>query len=281
MKIRDALVQAADALRRAGAGEPRLDAEVLLASCLRTGRAWLAARPEAILPDADAARFRAMTARRAAGEPVAWITGEREFFGLPFRVRPGVFVPRPETEGLVERALRALEEAPGGRFADACTGCGCVAVSVARGAPGAVAAATDLSVRALSIARWNALRLGACVDFRRGDLLSPLLEGSWAGTVDVVCANPPYVPRREIAGLPREVLREPRRALDGGEDGLDAVRRLAFQASALLRPGGSLFVEIGESEGEGAAAAARAAGFRDASVERDLSGVERYLSARR
>jgi len=281
MKIRDALLEATDALRRAGVGEPRLDAEVFLASCLRTGRAWLAARPEAILPAPDAARFRAMTARRAAGEPAAWITGEREFFGLSFRVRPGVFVPRPETEGLVERAASALREAPGGRFADACTGCGCVAVSAARSAPGAEAAATDLSARALSIARWNALRLGARVDFRRGDLLSPLLEGPWAGTVDVVCANPPYVPRRELAGLPREVLREPRLALDGGEDGLDVVRRLAVQAFALLRPGGALFVEIGEDQGEGAAGAARAAGFRDASVERDFAGAERYLAARR
>ncbi|MCU0723125.1 MAG: HemK family protein methyltransferase, partial [Planctomycetes bacterium] len=169
---------------------------------------------------------------------------------------------------------------PAGRMADACTGTGCVAIAAALGAPGAEVAATDVSGRALSVARWNALRLGARVRFLRGDLLAPLLGTAWEGAADVVTANPPYVRRAEIPSLPIEVRREPRAALDGGADGLDAVRRLAAQAFALLREGGSLFVEIGEGESAGAVAAARAAGVGRAEVEEDLAGLPRYLGAR-
>jgi release factor glutamine methyltransferase len=281
MDIRQALAEAAALFRESGLDEPRLDAEVLLAHCLRVDRAGLSARPEAEASEAEAARFREFCRRRTEGEPVAWLTGRKEFFSLEFRLRPGVFVPRPETEGLVERAVRALRGARGGRLADACTGCGCVAIAAALHAPGARSLGTDVSERALSLARWNAARLGAPAEFRRGDLLAPLLGGPWKGATDVVCANPPYVRRGDISSLPRDVRREPRAALDGGEDGLDLVRRLGAQAFALLRPGGSLFFEIGEGQAEEAVRAARAAGFPEARAEADLSGAPRYLAARK
>lgn len=277
--IASLLRRASGALCRAGIPGPRLDAEVLLASSLGKDRAWLAGRPDAEVRDGALRRFQARIDDRVRGSCVAHATGEREFFGLPFLVTRGAFVPRPETEGLVERAS-ALRRAFGGcRLLDACTGCGNVALAarVAAGFPRV--GATDLSPEALATARMNAWRLGADVEFRRGDLLEPFLGTPWRGRTDVVCANPPYVPSAELPGLPREVRREPRLALDGGADGLEILRRLAPMALDALRPGGFLVAEIGDGQGEAAVRAALDAGFAGARFEADLAGLDRYLLA--
>ena len=192
----------------------------------------------------------------------------------PFRVDARVLVPRPETELLVEAALAALPE--GGRALDLCTGSGCVAVSLALGRPGARVVATDLSEDALALARENAAALGAVVDFATGDLWSAVHGGE---RFHVVAANPPYVPTKELAGLAREVRREPCIALDGGEDGLAVIRRIVEGAPAWLEPGGTLIVEMHESHERALPGLCLAAGFRRAEARRDLAGLPRLTVA--
>src|SRR6266540_6334417 len=183
---------------------PRLTAEVLLAHALSCDRVRLYLDFDKPLGDPELARFRDLVRRRAEGEPTAYLTGRREFFGRPFRVDARVLVPRPETELLVEAALAALPE--GGRALDLCTGSGCVAVSLALGRNGARVLATDVSGDALAVARENAAALGAVVEFATGDLWSAV-HGS--ERFDVITSNPPYIPTKELAGLSPEVRREP------------------------------------------------------------------------
>jgi len=275
------LREAVSRLREAGVEGPRLDAEVLLAACLERDRAWLHGRPEAPVPEKREIRFLEWIARRCGGLPVAYLTGTREFHGLDFTVEPGVFLPRPETEGLVDRASRLAETSAARVLVDACTGCGNVAIASALHAGFERVGGTDLDPGAIELARRNADALGTRVDFRRGDLLEPFLGTEWEGTTDVVLSNPPYVERHDLSSLPKEVRREPARALDGGPDGLDVIRRLARQARALLRSGGHLVVEIGEREARGAIDIARRAGLVEAGVEADLAGRPRYLLARK
>jgi release factor glutamine methyltransferase len=189
-------------------------------------------------------------------------------------VDPRVLVPRPETEQLVEAALAVLPES--GRALDLCTGSGCVAVSLALGRPGARVVATDVSDDALAVARENAAALGAVVDFATGDLWSAV---HGAQRFDVIASNPPYVPTKELAGLSREVRREPCIALDGGEDGLAVLRRIVEGAPSRLRPGGTLCLEMHESHLETLPALCRAAGFARAEARRDLAGLPRLTVA--
>ncbi len=275
--VRAVLQEAAGRLREAGADSPRLDAELLLASCLAWDRSRLLAHVDRPLGPSEARGFWRLVDRRCTGEPVAWLTGVKEFHGLPISVAPGVFVPRPETEGLVDLAFQ--EEGRESQSAvDACTGSGNVAIALALEGGFARVEATEISRDALRLARRNASALGAEVAFFEGSLLAPLLEAGRGGAVDVVCANPPYIRRGDLARLPAEVRREPVLALDGGEDGLDVVRELLAQAQALLKLGGRLLVEIGEDQGEACAGIAEAEGFAEIEVKRDLAGRERYLT---
>ena len=218
----------AGVLRRSkGVDAPRLTAELLLASALSCDRVRLYLDFDRPLGEPELARYRELVRRRAAGEPTAYLVGRREFFGRPFAVDARVLVPRPETELLVEAALAALPE--GGRALDLCTGSGCVAVSLALGRKGARVVATDVSEDALAVARENAAALGAVVELATGDL--------WAAVhgrerFDVIASNPPYIPTKELAGLSREVRREPCIALDGGDDGLAILRRGSWRARA-------------------------------------------------
>jgi release factor glutamine methyltransferase len=213
--------------------------------------------------------------RRAAGEPTAWLTGRRAFLGHDFRVDARVLVPRPETELVAEAAIAALP--PEGAALDLCTGSGCIAVSVALARPGARVVATDLSPDALEVAGTNASALGAAVSLLAGDLYAPLAAGE---RFDVIVSNPPYVPSGEIAGLSREVRREPRIALDGGVDGLDVLRRIVSGAPPRLRPGGLLLLEMHETHAGPLPALCRAAGFASAEVHADLAGLPRWVVAR-
>jgi release factor glutamine methyltransferase len=268
-----------------GVDAPRLTAELLLGHALGCDRVRLYLDFDKPLGDPELARYRELVKRRAGGEPTAYLTGAREFFGHRLAVDPRVLIPRPETEQLAELALEALPE--GGAALDLGTGSGALAISLSLGRPGASVTAVDLSAEALEVARANAAALGATVTFLAGDLYAPLPATSSTGPAgfelprfDVIVSNPPYVPTGELAGLQREVRREPRLALDGGPDGLDLLRRVVAGAPARLRPGGLLIVEMHESHLESLPALCRAAGFASAEARRDLAGLPRLTLAR-
>lgn len=260
-------------------GEARLEAEVLLRHVLGSDRATFLARRQEAMPAEAAQRFADLIERRLAREPLAYITGHREFFGLDFLVDRRVLIPRPETEGLVERAIATagrLSRTQRLTIADVGTGSGCIAIALTARLLQAQVVAIDVSVEALALAQENAQRLAVAgrISFLDGDLLQPL-----AGRADLIVSNPPYIAGAAIDTLQPEIARfEPRRALDGGSDGLDAIRRLLAQAPAHVQPGGAVLVEFGEGQGTAVAALARAA-FPSArvAVENDLAGLERYL----
>jgi release factor glutamine methyltransferase len=265
-------------LERSGRRELRSWAtrELAAAGCV-------SARAEAdwLLEEApDARALRAMVARRVAGEPLQYVIGWAPFGPLRLRVGPGVFVPRPETEGLADRAATRLRAANGPAVAvDLCTGSGAIACFLAAEVPGARVLATELDPGALAWARPNAERYG--VELLAGDLDAPL-PPELAGRVDVLCANVPYVPSGAIATMPRDVRdHEPRLALDGGPDGLDVLRRLAARVGHWLAPGGGLFCEIGEDQTEAATALLTAAGLAQVAVHPDLVGRDRIVEGTR
>ncbi len=254
---------------------PQVEAELLLVHVLAQPRAYLWAHPEAALTSQQAADYAACVQRRAAGEPLPYITGQIEFFGLMFTVMPDVLIPRPETETLVEAALDWLEAHPDAVAVDVGTGSGCIAVALTIQVPSLRLYATDISPAALQMARANAERHNVAehITFLEGDLLMPLLE-----PVDLIVSNPPYVAEDEWDALPLSVRQEPRLALLSGADGLDAIRQLLQQACTRLLPSGLMLVEIGERQGKAAQALAQAA-FPDADVSilPDLAGKDRVL----
>ncbi|HUX68412.1 MAG TPA: peptide chain release factor N(5)-glutamine methyltransferase [Terriglobales bacterium] len=272
--LRQLLVQAAAALERAGVAEPRLTAAVLLAHRLGRDRAYLYAHSEAELPAEEQAAWERLIARRAAGAPLQYLTGEQEFYGRRFQVSPAVLIPRPETELVVEAALERLPPDAPARIVDVGTGSGCIAVTLALERPQAEVVATDRSSAALAVARANAAALGARVAFVETDLLAGL-----AGPFDLIVSNPPYVAEAELATLQPEVREhEPRAALVAGPLGTEIYARLIPQAQAALRPGGWLVLELGYES----AAAVRellGAGWGEVETRRDLQGWERVLVA--
>ena len=223
----------------------------------------------------ELAKYRELVKRRASGEPVAYICGEKEFMGLPFKVSPAVLVPQPDTEILVEAAIDRLRGKERACVADVCTGSGAIALALAHYLPTVSVAATELSTNALAIAKQNAetLELSARAEFFEGDLLSPLT----GKTFDAILSNPPYIPSADIDGLPREVRAEPRMALDGGADGLDFYRRLVRESVDFLTDGGFLAVECGDTQANTIAEMAKDGGFDRADIVRDLADKERVV----
>ncbi len=272
--------------RSADLAEARLEAELLYGEAAGLERARVLARG-ARPPGAETwPNFRELLARRLAGEPLAYITGRREFFGLSYLVGPGALIPRPETETLVEAALAAIRDHPRAprrvRVADVGTGPGTVALAVARHAPSAAVVATDSSTAALAWAGRNRARLGPSerVVLAAGDLLEPL-----TGPVDVVLANLPYIPSGELALLPAEIREaEPGLAVDGGEDGLAVIRRLARQLPAHLAPAPhAVLLEVGAGQAafvEELLASSLGPGL-ELGRHRDLRGIVRVVEARR
>ena len=301
-----------------GLPTPRLDAEVLTAHALSLPRLQLYVQfDRPLLPD-ELAAIRESVKRRQAGESVAYVIGKKEFWGLDFAVDARVLVPRPDTETLIDEALERVGRAPRARvapraaearpaaaaeaadayptdaanaepaappppsarpaprIADVGTGSGAIAVTLAKERPDAVVFAVDVSPDALAVARANALRHAVTVTFLEGDLEVPLLPHA---PFDLIAANLPYIPSRDLAGLPPAVRAEPARALDGGADGLALVRRLVAAAPALLARGGALVLEIGAGQAPETARLCGAAGLADVRVRRDLGAIERVVSA--
>lgn len=282
----DTLRAAAQRLRASGSRSPRLDAELLLAAALDVDRLALFRRPERELSADEEERFAAYLRRREAHEPVAYIRGVRMFRTLELEVTPDVLIPRPETETLVEVALELLagltsRGTPEPLVLDVGTGSGCVALALVAENPFVHVVGTDLSEDALEVARRNAARHGLDrrVDFVLGDI-----AGDQPATrrFDLVVSNPPYIPAAEYDALEPNVRDyEPRLALYGGEDGLDAYRRLVPAAAACLRLGGALAVEVGKGQAAAVQALIAAQGsFGPARVRADLGGTPRVVFAR-
>ncbi len=279
LNIRQALRRGSRMLAGAGSEEAGLEAELLLAHALNTDRCHLYQRLRDELPcDAERA-FDALLQRRLAHEPTPYILGRKEFYGLEFEITPAAIIPRPETETLVELVIDRVRAGGLARVADVGVGCGAIAVTLASELPEAQVIATDVSPDALALARRNAERhgLGRRIRFHQGDLLEPL-----HAPVDVIAANLPYVRSGDLEAAPPEIRQhEPRLGLDGGPDGLRLIGRLLRDAAPHLKPGGALFAEIGEEQGEAACKLAQQS-FPKARIEvkRDLSGQDRVLAVK-
>jgi len=264
----------AEYLARHGVDASRAEAETLLLRILDLDRSALFTR-ERGLSTAEAKAYGRALCRRCTGTPLQHLTGEQGFRRLVLEVRPGVFVPRPETEVVVGVALEMAPDRP--VVVDLCTGTGAIALAVADELPGATVHATDASPAAVELARANAARLGLPVSVQEGDLFGPL-PPELRGTVDLVVANPPYLPVDDGSTLPADVRADPASALFGG---LALYERLFAEATAWLRAGGALVVEIDAREGASVSAAARAAGYQQVRVVADLTGRDRVVAGRR
>jgi release factor glutamine methyltransferase len=267
----------ADALAQArAAGVARLDAQRLLAHRLQRPREWLLAHDDVPVSDADADAFTADLGRRAAGVPLAYLVGEREFHGLALAVTPDVLVPRPETEGLVDWAIERLDasDARAADVVDLGTGSGAIALAVKHRRPDARVTATDASEAALAVARANAGRLGLAVEFVGGDWWQPLAGRRFA----LALSNPPYIAGGDahLAALAHE----PRRALTPEGDGLGALRRIVDAAPAHLSPGAWLLLEHGHDQAAAVRAMLAARGFESPATRADLAGLDRCSGAR-
>ncbi|SNR61818.1 release factor glutamine methyltransferase [Humidesulfovibrio mexicanus] len=277
------ILAASRALAEAEVDSPRLSAELLATMALGCDRLGLVMRAKQPFPPAELARFRVLLARRANGEPIAYILGQREFWGLPLLVTPDVLIPRPETERIVEEALTSFDHAHPLCFTDFGTGSGALAVALAHEFRAARGLAIDLSAQALLVARANAIANGVAerLLFLRADFT---LFACRPGTLDLVVSNPPYVTEEEYGGLSREVRGyEPRQALVSPEHGLWHLRKLLPVAARALRSGGRLLCEIGCGQGRAALDLVRgsACGFDHARILPDHAGLDRLLSVER
>ena len=281
--VHERLVEARQVLSRAGidGDEAALDTEVLARHVLGWDRARLIACWRDPAPAEFTEDFLRLVARRASREPVSYITGRREFWGLEFEVTPDVLIPRPETELVVEAALRFSREVRvPASVIDVGTGSGCIAIALARELPLSHVVATDISPAALAVARRNAARLG--VEHRLTLINGDLLDGT-PGAADLIVSNPPYVPAGDAPGLQPEVGRyEPPVALFGGDgDGLDVVRRLLAGASTRISPDGRIIVEFGFGQAPALRLAAEKAGWDMVDMIPDLQGIPRVAVLRR
>ncbi len=270
MTVRTALNQANKLLEEAGIAAPRLTAEVLLAHILGRDRSYLYAHSE---EDFDAAAFQAALDVRMAGTPTQYITGRQEFYGREFLVTPDVFIPRPETEHVIETALARASQAR--TVLDAGCGSGAIAITLSLEMKAQVLA-TDVSLAALRVARRNACHLEARVEFVACDLASAAADHS----LDLLVSNPPYIPLTEEPGLPREVREhEPRTALFAGPEGLDAYRRLIAEAPRVLRLGGWIAFELGYRQAD-AVRSMLDPRWSDVEIVCDLAGLPRVITGR-
>jgi len=278
MKLREMIAEA-EARLLAGPHPvgAKMDAVFLAQEVLGQNRAWILTHYDSEINEKENDRYFAWIARRQAGEPVQYLLGKAEFYGREFVVRPGVLIPRPETEHLVEKALELANDFAAPKIVDIGTGSGAIAVTVALELPQAAITAVDLSPEALEIAQENAENLGAKINFKNGDLLEDIEE-----SFDLVLSNPPYIPESDRASLAVEVREhEPAMALFAGDDGLEVYRRLIPQAWARLVAGGWLLMEIGWGQAGSIRTLLEAAGFGNVIFIKDLAGIDRVACAQR
>lgn len=267
----------AAALAEAQHAISRLEARVLLRHVLQCDEAWLIAHGDDQLTAPQTAAYGALIAQRAAGEPVAYLTGSREFYGREFAVTPAVLIPRPETELLVELALQRLPADGGGRVLDLGAGSGCIGVTIAAERPQAQVTLVDASADALDVARNNA--------YRWAPMNTTILSSDWYAAIgdaryDLIVSNPPYVAEGDAHLQQGDLRFEPQSALVAGADGLTDIRRIVAHAPAHLVPGGWLMCEQGHDQAEACAELLRQAGFTDLFAARDLAGIRRVSGGR-
>lgn len=284
--VRELIALSAGYLEEKGVDSARLNAERLLGDVLGLARIELYLQADRPVAGGELQRYRDYIRRRGAGEPLQTLIGTTGFYSREFKVEPGVFIPRPETEHLVEIAAGLLTRPDRSllspRIVDACCGSGVVGVSLAAELPAAEVWATDRNPHAVDLTARNAHRHG--VDSRlhalQGDLLQPV-PGHLRGQLDLLASNPPYVRRDELEGLPPEVQHDPVEALDGGEDGLDVYRALVSQAGRWLAPGGWLVFEIGADQGESVPELMTRAGLLDVEMSCDYNDLPRVVVGRK
>ena len=280
--VKDVLQWTTDYFTKKGIATARLDAEVLLAHALGVDRLQLYLNSERPLISRERAQYRELVRRRANREPVALITGVKEFWSIPFKVRPGVLIPRPDTERLVEVVLDEVRERTGALILEIGVGSGAVAVAILREHPDARVIATDIDPVALETAGLNAAaqEVRPRLDLVASNLLETFRE---CELFDVICSNPPYIPSDEIETLEPEIRYfEPIGALDGGADGLDVIRRLVAAAPLYLRAGGALALEVGDRQADAVRDIfSRVGGLVDVRTFSDLAGKSRVVRGRR
>jgi release factor glutamine methyltransferase len=296
--IAQALAEAAQTLQAAGISDERLTANVLLGHILGLDRAQLLVNSNAMLDQASDQTFFNLIERRVAGEPLQYITGHQEFYGLDFKVTPDVLIPRPETEFLVEQVINLAQSLaeqnqdpsstphhsshpPEFRIVDVGTGSGCIAVALAHHLKNVQVLATDISRAALAVARENAGRhqVESQIEFLEGDLFAPLAGRGLESAIDFIVSNPPYIPLKDLPALQREVRDfEPYGALFADEDGLRFYKRLLDEGHRYLTPGGYLVCEIGYAQLEPIQQLINASTWKLEAVTHDLQGIARTLT---
>lgn len=279
MNISDAIKLGGDALRERSIAEPEREVNLLLRHSLKRDATFVYSHPEYRLDAVESILFKAVLKRRAAGEPFQYISGVQEFYGHEFKVTPDVLIPRPETEILVEAAIKELNGKAETKFCEIGVGSGCIAISILKAVPAAVAIGVDLSEAALAVARSNAEKHDVInrLGLNASDVFSNINEADF----DLIVSNPPYIPMSDIETLQTEVREfEPRMALDGGQDGLDIVRKLILEAQKYLKPSGMLLIEIGWDQAERVNELFQSPIWQDVVFLDDLQGIPRVVKAR-
>jgi release factor glutamine methyltransferase len=279
--VASARAWALEEFKQARVRSPEISADLLLGLVLGWDRVRVLSHREEAVADKDWMRFQELVLQRLKGEPLQYLRGEQEFFGLSFEVSPDVLIPRPETEVLVEKAIDLIREnSPSGcRLLDVGTGSGCIAITIAHEVPSSIPIGTDVSISALRIARRNAARHRACVQFIQSDLLECFHPRP---CFDFIVSNPPYVALRECDTLPSEVRNyEPHGALFGGNSGMEIYDRLIPEAPPRLATGGFLLVEAGAGQSERIGRIIERAGLTLEEVIDDLQGIPRCLVGRK
>lgn len=269
-------------LQRQGVEQPRLCSEIIISRALEMEKVQIYSRFDELVSTAGLDAARTMGKRLAAGEPIQLVVGDAQFFSYFIKVRKGVFIPRPETETLVDATATALRKIAATKdtspsLLDVCTGSGVIAVTLAKLVNGLVVKGVDISGEAVELSNENAARLGVAerCSFLNGDLFEPLKDSEM---FDAITANPPYIPTEDVKTL-ETVVRDydPHKALDGGNDGLDVVRKIAEQSRGRLMPGGFLIMEIGVGQAQDTARIMEKSGLADMEILKDLSGIDRVV----
>lgn len=267
---------AVEQLRQGSLESARYEAELIVAHVLQRARHELYISAHELVTAADHAQIQALVERRCRGEPLQYLLGDTEFHGCYLRLTPAVFIPRPETEELVELIL-ARSSNPPANLLDLGTGSGAISIALARAWPKSSIVAVDISSEALALARENAMRNGVAerISFLRSDWFSAI-----SGEFDLIVANPPYVRTEYLERAPRELHYEPRIALDGGPEGLDALAQIIRESPRHLRPGGALYLEIGSDQGSRVRELLKHThAFTEIEIGKDLAGHERFARA--